>query len=75
MPFANWHSTYLNELQLPATLGAYTLTIAGVTGIFAGVITGWIAVRTSHATALMLIFIGFALSLMAFFMVLLSFPF
>jgi len=38
MPFANWHSTYLNELQLPATLGAYTLTIAGVTGISPGLL-------------------------------------
>jgi MFS family permease len=66
MPFANWLSTYLNELQLPATLGGYTWTIAGVTGMFAGVITGWIVDRTSHATALMIIFIGFALSLMAF---------
>ena len=66
MPFANWLSTYLNELQLPATLGGYTWTIAGVTGMFAGVITGWIADRTSHATALMIIFIGFALSLIAF---------
>ena len=66
MPFANWLSTYLNELQLPATLGGYTWAIAGVTGMFAGVITGWIADRTSHATALMIIFIGFALSLMAF---------
>jgi MFS family permease len=66
MPFANWLSTYLNELQLPATLGGYTWTIAGVTGMFAGVITGWIADRTSHATALMIIFTGFALSLMAF---------
>jgi len=66
MPFANWLSTYLNEMQLPATLGGYTWTIAGVTGMFAGVITGWIADRTSHATALMIIFSGFALSLMAF---------
>lgn len=66
MPFANWLSTYLNEMQLPDTLGGYTWTIAGVTGMFAGVITGWIADRTSHATALMIIFSGFALSLMAF---------
>jgi MFS family permease len=66
MPFANWLSTYLNELQLPATLGGYTWTIAGVTGMFAGVITGWIADRTNHATALMIILIGFSLSLMAF---------
>jgi len=47
MLFANWLSTYLNELQLPATLGGYSWTIAGV-------ITGWIADRTSHATALMI---------------------
>jgi len=66
MPFANWLSTYLNELQLPTTLGGYTWTIVGVTGMFSGVITGWIADRTSHATALMIIFIGFALSLIAF---------
>jgi MFS family permease len=66
MPFANWLSTYLSEMQLPATLGGYTWTIAGLTGMFAGVITGWIADRTSHATALMIIFSGFALSLIAF---------
>lgn len=66
MPFANWLSTYLNELQLPATLGGYTWTVAGVTGMFAGAITGWVADRTSHATALMIIFTGFALSLIAF---------
>ncbi|TWX63632.1 hypothetical protein ESZ36_21935 [Colwellia demingiae] len=41
MPFINWLSTYLNELQIHATLCGYTWTIAG---------------RTSHATSLMIIF-------------------
>ena len=34
--------------------------------MFAGFIAGWIADRTSHGLALMIIFSGFALSLMAF---------
>ncbi|WOH37410.1 MFS transporter [Thalassotalea fonticola] len=66
MPFANWLNTYLHELQLPASVGGYTWTIVGVTGMVAGFIAGWIADRTSHGTALMIIFSGFALSLMAF---------
>ncbi|KGK00309.1 MFS transporter [Thalassotalea sp. ND16A] len=66
MPFANWLNTYLNELQLPAAVGGYAWTIVGVTGMFAGFIAGWIADRTSHGMALMIIFSGLALSLMAF---------
>jgi MFS family permease len=66
MPFSYWLNTYLDELSLPATLGGYTWATVGGTGMVAGFITGKLADRRGHGTALMVIFSGFALGLLAF---------
>ncbi len=66
MPFSNWLNTYLDQLALPAALGGYTWTTVGITGMVAGVVTGWLADRKGHGVALLVIFSGFALGLLAF---------
>lgn len=66
MPFSYWLNTYLDELNLPAALGGYTWAMVGGTGMLAGLITGKLADRKGHGTALMVIFGGFALGLLAF---------
>lgn len=66
MPFSYWLNSYLDELMLPAALGGYTWATVGGTGMVAGFITGKLADRRGHGTALMVIFSGFALSLLAF---------
>ncbi|WP_439858748.1 MFS transporter [Pseudomonas sp. MBLB4136] len=66
MPFSYWLNTYLDELSLPAALGGYTWATVGGTGMVAGFITGKLADRRGHGTALMVIFSGFALGLLAF---------
>lgn len=66
MPFSYWLNTYLDELGLPATLGGYTWAMVGGVGMVAGFITGKLADRRGHGTALLVIFSGFALGLLAF---------
>ncbi|WP_344957787.1 MFS transporter [Zobellella aerophila] len=66
MPFSNWLNTYLDQLGLPAALGGYTWTLVGVTGMVAGLLTGRLADRRGHSVALLVIFSGFALGLLAF---------
>ncbi|WP_375056949.1 MFS transporter [Zobellella sp. DQSA1] len=66
MPFSNWLNTYLDQLGLPATLGGYTWTTVGVTGMVAGLLTGTLADRKGPELALLVIFGGFALGLLAF---------
>jgi len=66
MPFSYWLNTYLDELSLPATLGGYTWATVGGTGMVAGFMTGKLADRKGHGTALLVIFSGFALGLLAF---------
>jgi MFS family permease len=66
MPFSYWLNSYLDELMLPAALGGYTWATVGGTGMVAGFITGKLADRRGHGTALMVIFSGFALGLLAF---------
>jgi MFS family permease len=66
MPFSYWLNSYLDELSLPAALGGYTWATVGGTGMVAGFITGKLADRKGHGTALMVIFSGFALGLLAF---------
>lgn len=66
MPFSYWLNTYLDELGLPAALGGYTWATVGGTGMVAGWLTGKLADRKGHGTALMVIFIGFAVGLLAF---------
>lgn len=66
MPFSNWLNTYLEELGLPVALGGYSWTTVGVTGMVAGFVTGKLADRKGHASALLLIFGCFAVGLLAF---------
>ncbi|SEG75384.1 MFS transporter [Marinobacterium lutimaris] len=66
MPFSNWLNTYLAELSLPPALGGYTWTITGLTGMAAGFLIGKLADRRGHGLALLIIFAGFALGLLAF---------
>lgn len=66
MPFSYWLNSYLDELQLPAALGGYTWATVGGTGMVAGFVTGKLADRKGHGSALMVIFSGFALGLLAF---------
>jgi MFS family permease len=66
MPFSNWLNTYLDQLALPVALGGYTWTTVGITGMVAGVLTGWLADSKGHGVALLVIFSGFALGLLAF---------
>lgn len=66
MPFSYWLNSYLDELMLPAALGGFTWATVGGTGMVAGFITGKLADRRGHGTALMVIFSGFALGLLAF---------
>lgn len=66
MPFANWLNTYLEELGLPASLGGYSWSAVGVTGMVAGFVVGRLADRRGHASALLLMFSLFALGQVAF---------
>lgn len=66
MPFSNWLNSYLEELGLPATLGGYCWSIVGITGMAAGFIIGKLADWKGHANALLIIFVCFALGLVAF---------
>ncbi|WP_027856971.1 MFS transporter [Marinobacterium jannaschii] len=63
MPFSNWLNTFLAELQLPSALGGLTWTTLGLTGMFAGFVTGKLADSKGHGVALLLIFTGFATGL------------
>ncbi len=66
MPFANWLNTWLAELQLPASLGGYTWTTVGITGMVAGYLGGKLADRYGHVMAMLVICSGFAVGLLAF---------
>ncbi len=66
MPFSNWLNSYLEELGLPASLGGYCWSIVGFSGMVAGFVIGKLADRKGHASALLLIFVCFALGLLAF---------
>lgn len=66
MPFSTWLNTYLAELMLPPTLGGYTWTVAGITGMAAGFLSGKLADSKGHGVALLVVFGGFAAGLLAF---------
>jgi len=66
MPFSTWLNTYLAELMLPPALGGYTWTMAGVTGMVAGFLSGKLADSKGHGMALLIVFGGFALGQCAF---------
>ena len=64
--FSTWLNTYLAELELPATLGGYSWTAAGLTGMAAGFLMGKLADRKGHGSAMLIGFAAFTLSLLAF---------
>ncbi|GGK70325.1 MFS transporter [Amphritea balenae] len=66
MPFSTWLSTYLAEQGAAVQLGGYTWTAAGMTGMLAGFLTGKLADSRGHGVALLLVFIGFAIGIIAF---------
>lgn len=66
MPFSTWLNTYLAELNLPAALGGYTWSIIGLSGMAAGFLAGKLADRKGSSIALLFIFGGFALGIVAF---------
>jgi MFS family permease len=66
MPFSTWLNTYLAELMLPPALGGYTWTVAGITGMAAGFLSGKLADSKGHGVALLVVFGGFAAGLLAF---------
>ncbi|WP_191600589.1 MFS transporter [Marinomonas algicola] len=66
MPFSNWLNTYLDSLGLSSDLGGYTWAIAGVSGMFAGVLVGKLADKKSHAYSLLSIFSVFFVCILFF---------
>ena len=66
MPFSSWLNIYLEEQGAVASLGGYTWTIAGITGMFAGYLAGKVADARGHGLALIIVFTGFAAGALAF---------
>lgn len=66
MPFSTWLNTWLAELALPPALGGYAWSTIGISGMAAGFLIGKFADRKGHGPALLVIFGGFAVCLMAF---------
>ncbi|BBB28722.1 MFS transporter [Neptunomonas japonica] len=66
MPFSTWLNIYLAELMLPPALGGYAWTVAGITGMVAGFLSGRLADSKGHGVALLVVFGGFAMGLVAF---------
>ena len=64
--FSSWLNTYLDELGQSESLAGPTWTMLGVSGMVAGIAAGWLADRKGHATALLIMSLGFALGLVAF---------
>lgn len=64
--FSSWLNTYLDELGQSDSLAGPTWTMLGVSGMVAGITAGWLADRKGHATALLIMSLGFALGLAAF---------
>ena len=64
--YANLNSTSLDELGLPASIGGYTRSIVGISGMVAGFITGRIADKMEHAIALLVIFSCLFMRLLSF---------
>jgi len=66
MPFSSWLNIYLEEQGAVSSLGGYTWTIAGITGMFAGYLAGKVADAWGHGLALIIVFSGFAIGVLAF---------
>ncbi|WP_370278105.1 nitrate/nitrite transporter [Pontibacterium sp.] len=64
--FSSWLNTYLDELGQSDSLAGPTWTMLGVSGMVAGISAGWLADRKGHATALLIMSLGFGIGLAAF---------
>ncbi|CUB02315.1 MFS transporter [Marinomonas fungiae] len=66
MTFSTWLNVFLAQLELPASLGGYTWSVIGITGMVAGFMVGKLADQKGHGLALVAIFAAFAMGLTAF---------
>lgn len=66
MPFSTWLSSYLAELAFASELNGMAWTVAGITGMAAGGISGKLADTKGHAVALILMFFCFAIGMTGF---------
>ena len=66
MPFSTWLNTYSAELSLPPSLGGYTWSLIGLSGMAAGFLVGKLADRKGSSVALFFSTTGFAVGIIAF---------
>ena len=66
MPFSTWLNSYIAELKLPMEMAGVSWTTVGVTGMFAGVILGGFADKYGNSLAILILFLVFGASQIAF---------
>ena len=66
MPFSTWLNSYIAELKLPMEMAGVSWTTVGVTGMFAGVILGGFADKYGNSVAILILFLVFGASQIAF---------
>ncbi|SBS30522.1 Major Facilitator Superfamily protein [Marinomonas aquimarina] len=66
MTFSTWLNVFLAQLGLPASLGGYTWSVIGITGMIAGFAVGKLADQKGHGLSLLAMFGAFAIGLVAF---------
>lgn len=66
IPFSTWLNLYLAELSLPSALGGYTWSMIGLSGMVSGLLAGKLSDYKGHGIALLVMFLGFALCIVAF---------
>lgn len=66
MPFSTWLNSYIAELKLPMEMAGVSWTTVGITGMFAGVILGGFADKYGNSVAILILFLVFGASQIAF---------
>ncbi|MCV6609504.1 MAG: MFS transporter, partial [Amphritea sp.] len=66
MPFSTWLSSYLAELSYASELNGIAWTVAGLSGMAAGAISGKLADARGHAVALIVMFFLFVSGMVGF---------
>lgn len=66
MPFSTWLNSYIAELKLPMEMAGVSWTTVGVTGMFAGIILGGFADKYGNSLAILILFLVFGASQIAF---------
>lgn len=66
IPFTTWLNLWLTELALPVSLGGYSWTVIGVTGMVSGFVVGKLADHKGHHRAMVLITGLFAIGIIGF---------